>query len=335
MNTIITQGRFVSDGTNRIIPLRQGCDWFEIIDATQAVAQPGGGNSTMTRMYWQRGMAAGTGLGIGKTGASDALQEVAMAANTGFTWVELAETFMVPGAPIAVTAGTNATQPVYSTANTAALTNGGIVRLVGSAHTNIHGMDFSVDTVIANTSFRLANALATAPGVIAGAAGFWRFIAPDLETYQMYYPSRRAIVNITAANPAVITTSVDHGFFNNMRVRINVPAACGMIEMNGLEGTVTVINASTFSVDIDSTAFTAFNFPLPGAVPFTYSEVVPMGQTPRLLVPSWAASKTNTTELGYGLLLQGGLALVGAAANGPAGINGDIMYWRAGKSFNM
>ena len=44
---------------------------------------------------------------------------------------------------------------------------------IGSAvaSTDQH-IDFSVDTVTLNTSFRLANAIATAPGVIAGAAGF-------------------------------------------------------------------------------------------------------------------------------------------------------------------
>lgn len=332
-DTIILQGTFTSDGLNRIIPLRSGVDWMEVIDATQAVAQPGGGNLAANRFYWQRGMAAGTGLAISKTGASDALQQVAMVAGTGFTFVDMSTG--TPGAPIAVTAGTNATQPVYSTANTGALVAGAIVRLVGSAHTNVAGMDFSVDTVVANTSFRLANALATAPGVVAGAAGFWRYIAPDVTTYNMFYPSKRTIVNITAANPAVVTTSVDHALTTGQRVRINVPAVCGMIEMNGLEGTVTNINASTFSINIDSSAFTAFNFPLPAIVPFTPAEVIPVGQTPNLLVNLTAGAMTNISEFGYGMLLGGGLAAVGAAAQGPAGINGDVMYWRAGKSFNL
>lgn len=325
-NTIIQQGSFVSTGLTTTIPLRSDIDWMETINYTASATTT---QWLAVRHFWQRGMAVGDGVAYYHAAATSAMNILPVATGwngavyPGFYLIDSSAALLGPN--IAVTAGTNATQPVYSTANTALLAAGSIVRINNTAHTNINGLDFSVDTIVANTSFRLANTLATAPGAIAGAAGFWRYVAPDLETYKLFYPANRTIANISQAANAVVTTLVDHGYTTGQQVRIKVPAACGMIEINDLTGTVTNINASTFSININTTTFTAFNFPLPAAVPFTPAEVIPAGETPNLL----GLLGDSTTNVGYiGMML-------GAGVGGPAGQVNDVIYWKAGKSFNV
>jgi len=323
-NTIIQQGYFTSTGVPKTIILRSDIDWMHTYNLTTIA---GTTQWDSTEHIWQREMIAGDSIIYYHGAATNVMNSVGSI--TGFNGVANRPAFypidssgLLTVAPIAVTAGTNATQPVYSTATTVPLQTGAIVRVYGGAHTNINGLDFSVDTIVAATSFRLANALATAPGVING-AGFWRYIAPDLMTYKLFTPGKRVVANITAANPAVVTTLVDHGYSSGDIVRMMVPAGCGMTQMNGLLGTVTVVTAATFSLNIDSTAFTAFNFPLPAAVPFTPAEVVPVGETTASLLDP-------VRNQGYIGIVLGSL---GAVSGTPTGVNGDVIKWIAGKSF--
>lgn len=323
--TVINQGYFTSTGVAKTLQIRSDVDWMQTINYTNCLATT---QWDAVRHYWQRGMAANDGFAWYHAAATAVESFSTCAAGwngavyPGFTLIDSSSQTL--GAAIAVTAGSNATQPVYSTANTGNLATGSIVRVTGTNQTNLNGLDFSVDTVVANTSFRLANTIATAPGVTAGAAGYWRLVANNLATYQLYYPSTRVIANITAANPAVVTTLVDHGLTSGQRVRMKVPYGSGMVEMNGLEGTVTYVSAATFSIDIDSTAFSAYTFPLPAALPIERAQVIPYGITP-----------STTTLLTDATLNQSYLGMIlGAGAGSPAGQNNDVIYWMAGKSFS-
>jgi hypothetical protein len=323
--TVINQGVFTSTGVAKTLQIRSDVDWMQTINYTNCLAST---QWDAVRHYWQRGLAANDGFAWYHAAATAAESFSTCAAGwngavyPGFTLVD--SSLGTLGAAIAVTAGTNATQPVYSTANVGNLTTGSIVRVTGTAHTNLNGLDFTVDAVTPATSFRLQNTLATAPGVIAGAAGFWRLVAPDLATYNLFYPGNRVIANITQASPAVVTTLVDHGLTTGQRVRIKVPTGSGMVEINGLEGTVTYVSAGTFSIDIDSTGFTAYNFPLPGALPVDRAQVIPIG-----------ISLSTTTLLTDATRNQSYLGMIlGAGAGSPAGENNDVIYWTAGKSFS-
>jgi len=324
-NTILQQGLFTSTGVAKTIVLRSDIDWMMTWNLTTIA---GSTQWDSVRHYWQRELPVGDHVIDFHAAATQVVSTTTgivgfngVANRPGFYLID--SSGMVPGAPIAVTAGTNATQPVYSTGTTIPLQAGAIVRVQNTAHTNLNGLDFSVDTVVPATSFRLANTLATAPGAIAGALGTYRYIAPDLATYKLFYPGNRVIANITAAHPAVVTTLVDHGYTSGQIVRMKVPAACGMTQMNDLTGVVTALTAATFSINIDATAFTAFNFPLPAAVPFTPAEVIPMGDIATTLLGS-------TRNQGYiGIILGSG----GAVSGSPAGVNNDVIKWVAGKSF--
>lgn len=321
-NTLTQQGLFTSTGVAKTIIMRSDVDWMMTWNLT-AMADTVQFESV--RHYWQRELPLGDHM-IDYHAAGGS-QAISMSTGlVGYNGVVRPGFYPIDSsvgvtAVLPVTAGTNVVAPVYSVNPTAPFPlTGAIYRVYGGAHTNLNGLDFTGTTVL-NTSVTVTNALATAPGIING-AGFIRMVAPDLATYKLFRPQNRVIANITAANPAVVTTLVDHGYSNGDLVRFRVPAGCGMTQMNGLTGTVTVLTAGTFSVDIDSTAFTAFAFPLPAAVPFTPAEVTPVGES-------------NVNTLNDAVYNQGYIGIVLAAGQGsPAGENGDVIKWLAGKSFH-
>ena len=318
-NTVIQQGSFVSTGSTQTLQVRSGVDWIRVYNYTQIAANA---VTTGYEFYYQFGMPAGGGLEWQSNGGGTAVNIIALAAGTGFTIVD--SSLNVPGAQIAITAGTNAVQPVYSTANTAGLATNSTVRLTNlTGQANLSGYDFTIDTVVANTSFRIANPLANAPGA-AATAGFWRLIPFD----PLYYPTRRNIVNITSAAQAVITTAVDHGYLPGMSVRLSVPAAFGMTQADGLLVNITAIALGSFTVNLDTTAFSAFVFPGAAAVPFTPASCQPVGEeTDQFSNPNLLDDATlNTAYIGVQLA---------AGTNSPAGVANDVIYWMAGKSFNI
>jgi len=330
-NTIIQQGAFTSDGNDKIIPLRSDVDWVDVWNLTNIAASTQWAGCTW---HWQREMAANDAVTEFHAAASQALSMSTCAIGyNGATYngVRLIDSSdRTPGSAVAVTAGTNATQPVYSTADTGTMADGAVVRISNTAHDNIDGLDFTVDTVTADTSFRLANTLATAPGVIAG-TGYYRIVAPNTTVYNMFYPRKRVIANITQAAAGVVTTLVDHGYTTGQLVRMSVPSTCGMTELDGQLVTVTYVSASTFSINVDTTGYTAFNFPLPAISPFTPAQVTPVGETANLTYANTLDdAMLNTAFIGM-ILGAGSSAAVRLGSAG--GTDGDVIKWVAGKSF--
>jgi len=318
-NTCIQQGYFVSNGTPATIQVRSGVDWIEVYNYTQIAA-----SNVLTgyQFYWQLGMPQGGGLVYVSNAAATAIDLAVTLPGNGFTLVD--SSMVAPGPKIATTAITNATQPVVSTANTAGLSVGSVVRLSSTAALpNIMGVDFTIDTIVNNTSFRISNALANAPGAVGG-AGFYQVIPYD----PIYYPTKRYIVDITNAALAVVTTSVNHGYVAGQSIRLSVPSQFGMTQANGLlVDIVQVLSASTFSISLSTTAFSAFVYPGPGAVPFTPAYCNPVGEeTDAFSNPNLLDDATVNTAY-IGVMLAAGILA-------PAGQNGDLIYWKAGKSFN-
>lgn len=326
-NTIIQQGSFVSDGTDKIIPLRSDVDWIEVVNLTNLTAAT---QWEAVSWYWQREMAQDDSVLEYHSTASQIISKSTSAVGfngavyRGISLIDSSD--QTPGGEVAVTAGTNAAQPVYSTADTGRLVAGSIVRIQNTAHTDIDGFDFTVDTVVTNTSFRLANALQQAPGLIAGANGTYRYVAPSRAVYDLSHPAGRTIANITQAAAGVVTTLVDHGYVTDQRVRIKVPASSGMIELNNQMVTVTVLTVSTFSINVDTTGYTPFVYPLPAAIAFTPAQVLPVGVTDSTIT----APQKNAGFIGIVL----GTSTAAAIASGsPGGTALDVIKWRAGKSF--
>ncbi len=391
--TILCQGSFVANFVGRanpnpgnatvdqanaqVIVIPSGVDWLKVYNYTAfgragtnaayfgAVANAAVG----VEFYWQRGMAAGTGLVKYYGNGAQVLSGDSLVTG-GFTLYDpsgqSAGSLALLGNPVATTASTNATRPVVSTASTAGLYVGAVVRMSNTAQNDVNGVDMVVGAITANTNFTLltaTNALATAPGAIGG-AGFYRIVNVD----PLFYPRRRFVVNITQAVNANVGTSVPHGYVAGQSVRFNIPAVSGMIQLNStpdnnyLAATVvTVVDDYNFTINIDTTAFTAFTYPTIAQQPSSFPEVNPVGedtaaallsvqpQTPTVgglqiyntNVGILSDSTVNTGFLGMVLGVGGNGNALTTPIIGPAGAvswsagnaaTGDRVYWVAGKS---
>lgn len=326
-NTIIMQGRFTSTGAAKTIQLRSDVDWMKVYNFTQMATQQATGRGV--EFYWQRGMTVGTGIETKKTNSTDALNGVTLATG-GFTLVDSSS--QTPGTLNAtITAISNANPPVVTNTGTNGLSAGDVVRIINTTGAQqLGGFDFTVGNgTLSTTTFSLDYMSA----IVAGTTGSWRKINFD----PIFYPRRRFITKITQAAQAVVSLSVTHGYTVGQAVRFVVPAAYGMTEIDGLLGTITAVNTAvtagtgnTITVDIDSTAFTTFAWPLTGAVPFTAAEIVPVGEnTAQALTSGVDILQDATINTGYiGIILAGG-------AQSPAGSAADVIYWVAGKSFSV
>ena len=171
-----------------------------------------------------------------------------------------------------------------------------------------------------------------APQIIAGTTGSWTLV----NNRAQYYPVHRSITKVTSSGTStVVTTSVTHNYQVGQAVRFTVPAAFGMVQLDGLLGNITAVNTTTtsgntFTVDIDSSSFTAFSFPLNAAVPFSPAVVVPVGMDSSLAIAD------NVNLLSDATYNQGYLAMnLAGGANSPAGQLNDQIYWVAGSSFSV
>lgn len=316
--TIITQGRFTSDGLDLFLNLRQGVDWIEVFNYTESAAT----NINHGVSYsWMRGMANGDGF-VTYHPAADATLAIDTSAGLvqpGFTLFD--DSSNPVGAPVALTSISNANPPRVLVASTAALRDGDIVRIINTAGgLQLGAMDFTID-VADGTHFDLINM----PAIVAAAGpGVYRVISHE----GLYTPRNRTITKITQAAQAVVTTSVDHAYHVGDKIRFYTNtdgnAAFGMTEINGMLGNIVAITQHTFTVDIDTTGFTAFTFPLTGAVAFSPAQVVPVGEN--IIVGSLDDAKENTGIMGIRLA---------AGVLSPAGSNGDVIYWKAGTSFSV
>ena len=318
LDNIIT-GSFTSDGAAKLLQIRSDLDYFECTNYTQMATQAGTGVGV--RFEWYRGMAADTGVEYKKTNSTDALNGVTLASG-GFTLVDSTQNII--GSAVAVTSVSNAAIPIVATGTTTGLVAGDIVRLINIVGgQQISGVDFTIDTIVASTSFRLPYMAQVA----AGTTGFYRKI-----NYQpQFYPRARYITAVTTGATTVVKMSVTHGYTVGQRVSFVVPAAFGMTQLNSLDGQILSIDTTnnTITVNINSSAFTAFAFPVSASVPFTFAQVVPFGDAPLTLAnPQGNQSVLDgaTYNTAYiGIQLAGG-------AQSPAGQANDVIYWKALKA---
>ena len=332
-NTVIQQGSVTSTGGTITIECNSAIDWVWVYNLT-VLADAAAAADLGAQFYWQRGMASGTAIEYKKLGtvAGDPLTTLVTPDNTGIFVYDRASLAANPsgvGARVAVSAITDVVAPVFSTADTGALVEGSIVRLSGDTDVpNIMGFDFEVDTVVANTSFNMRYNLANSPGVAGAGDGFYRMIS--LSPQGAFYPANRFVIDISQAAQAEVGCSVTHGFTVGQSVTMVVPPAFGMTEMNGRTGTVVAVDLvnNTFTLDINSSAFTAFVFPAVADVPFTWAQAVPQGEDTAEALEAGTnilADSTRNTLI-TAIVLPGGV-------DSPAGQSGDEIAWVIGGSF--
>lgn len=340
---IVQSGTFTSTGAPINLPIRSDVDWMMVTNYSQT-----GGNQATGRGYsyiWQRGYPLGGGLITYNTDGALTLQQGTIASG-GFTLVDQGnQAYLSSG--VAFTGISNATQPVITTGSTAGLSDGDIVILSQTAAqrtaadaTALCGIPFQIDTIVANTSFRIANALSQAPGAgVAAAAGSWR----KVNISSIFYPQFRYIVNVdtSSATAPVFRTSVNHGYQVGQLVYFTVQSDVnGMVQLNTLSAPITAVTSSTFTVSLDTTGFSAFVFPTAAqataAFPYSNATVSPAGMDSAVALNAGVdliSDATNNISI-IGINLGTGVGAGGQPVGyrGPSGIAGDTMYYIAGKS---
>lgn len=323
--TIIQQGRFTATGATTILNIRSDVDWIRVYNSTVSYAA---GADTGAEFYWQRGMAQGRGTIYVKESTIDALTVGQIAAQAGFTLID--QSIQTLGPVVALSAISNAATPVVSTANTAGLSDGDVVRLYNvTGGQQLGGIDFTIGSVVANTSFTLA----FMAQIAAATTGSYR----KVNFNPLFYPRRRFISKIASVGTTtVITMTVTHQFTVGQEVRFVIPTVdathYGMTELNGVQASIIAVDLvnNSITIDLDSSGFTAFAFPLTSSPGFTPAQVVPVGED------TATALNLNVDILGDATENQGIIGIQMAAGTlSPAGVANDVIFWVAGKSFSV
>lgn len=267
--TEVMVGKYTSDGTYKILQLPAEVHHFQIWNYTDqsSTANPG----IVKRAYWFLGMPTDYYLGVKNTDGA-ATDESLIGTTGGFRWLE-SQPNNLEASVAAITAITAASPAVVSEVGHG-YSIGDTVLITGTTGMlQIAGMEFTITAINAN-DFTLGY-LAAVGFAAAATAG----IARRVTTPPIFAPRKRYITAITAAASAVVTLSVTHGYQVGEKITFHVPAAFGMTQIDGLTGEITAISTAnnTVTVNIDSSAFTAFAFPASGTVPFTFAHVTPTG----------------------------------------------------------
>lgn len=311
----IQTGTFIADGSDKNILLYADVDRVVVENQTEIIATNSGHGFRYT---WYLGL--GTSMvkeyhpAADHTCAIDTVSDAILPVSVFSIRDSL--TFL------SVTAGTNSTQPVYSTADTTDLETGSIVRLYDTDQVNLNGLDFSISNVVTNTSFTLENTLATAPGIIAGASGKYMAVSYSSDQFDLFAPYEINISNITKATQAVVTTLTDHQIPEQMLVKFEAPSVYGMVEIDGLVGNVSSVTDNTFTVDIDSTGFTSFKFPVYTDYPFDFATayMVDIDESPvnKEFEPYYPKESNGYVSM-----------TLRTGTDKPAGSSGDVIRWTA------
>lgn len=100
----------------------------------------------------------------------------------------------------------------------------------------------------------------------------------------------KTILSITNAYPMVVTTTTNHHYVAGMRVRFQIPSQFGMFQLNGVEAQVIAITPTTLTIDLDSTNFSVFSYPIS----------LPSAYTPPVVIPDASGKYLPPLPLPYG-----------------------------------
>lgn len=334
-------GRFTSTGAAQFINLPSGVDWMTTVNETVAYAA---GAGTGAQFAWQRGDDVGRGTIYTKTAVTDALAIGQIAAASGFFLLDTSIPALgaLNNGSTGITAISTATPPRVTCGSTTGMTSGQIVRLYNITNAGqLNGYDFTI-TVIDGTHFDLTYGPTLA---LAGTTGSFRVVG------QPYWnPKEREISKILKTGGAVggggnlgagltrITFVNPHLYQIGQSVRVVIPSTVwGMVELNGQQATIVNVGqndadstTNTIDIDVDSTNYTTFTFPVNGGPSFSPAQTLAVGEDTAEAISQDVNvindATINTAKIGMLLM---------AGTGSPAGVADDVITWIAGKSFNQ
>lgn len=337
--TILTGNSFTSTGAGVKINLPSSADYFVTTNVTQLPLAPATG--VVIRAEW-----FGPKFGVGQTAANDGVRWkktnstnallidtfATSTASNGFTYVTTSPIVEAQAAN-AITAITAASPAVVSQTNT--YSEGDILRLYNTTGMlQIAGMPFQISTV-SGSGYTLIG-LRAAGFAAAGTAGFTRRISK----FSAVDPEFLYITEITQATQAVVRTSVDPTAYYviGMKIHFSVPGSFGMKEINQLTGTITAVSSAnyTVTVDINTTAFTAFAFPASTASPTAqlFATYAPAGQSTQFDPLTGVQTGYDFTKAPFHTGQFTPYMFLAGGAQSPAGAANDVINWIAYKFEN-
>lgn len=337
--TILTQGSFTSTGVGVKIPVPSSADYFVVKNLTQIATNQATGRGFMFE-WWNGLTPAGQATEWKKADSSTDVVNIVQVTSGGFTYVTTSPVVEAPNAN-AITGITAANPAVVTQTNT--YSDGDILRFYGTTGMlQLGGFDAQISSV-SGSGYTLLGLPATASNGFAavGTAGTTRRISSVLAVD----PQFLYVTNVSQAAQAVVSTSVDPSQFYavGMKVHFTIPASFGMKELSQLTGTILAVNAVSatsnigaynLTIDIDTSAFTAFAWPA--------STLSPTTQLFATLSPAGAHTSLDPVtgvQTGYNFQLQPfrtgqftPYMFLAAGAQSPAGSTDDVIVWQAFKA---
>lgn len=283
--TLIARETFISNGVSKTINLPGNIEWIQVRDISN-INTPA--NTQFVEASWTIGMNNGTAIVRSYTASAPATS-VAVVATNGIGQVNTSDQNSLEAALIS-TAISSDSPAVVSLASTAGLANGDVVRLSNSTGMlQVAGMDFTISSVTTNTSVALSFLDSSAFAAAATAATIRKVNNPPL-----FSPRQFLITAISKAANARFTLSVTSDIAIGEELSFQVPSEFGMVEMNGLRGTVTAIGnadasgfTNTIDLDINSSSFSDFKFPSSTDFPINFAQAIRFGNvSQQVLAPT-------------------------------------------------
>jgi hypothetical protein len=368
----IARGNFTAAGTAMAaasgyvnIPFRP--DFVEFWNYTNINTAPA--DSKVTRAWWDSGLISGTNNPTmvelyNASGVSTFDTIVTGGISTFYAGLALQY-----GASIGVTAITKAAQAVVTTASAHGYNIGDTVILesVAIGTTNdmilLNGVPFTIVAVGSTTTFTI-NWNTNQSNYTALTAQTVPIVKKVLYPF-LYLPQDNVISALTLAATTTVATTMYHNLEVGQEVAFRIPPQWGTIQLNSLPNTVipgspiygyvvSVTDNWTFVVNINSSAYTAFNTnpATPNIVGLTYPQVVPVGdvnsggiglntfqnalypsplfpnpnnRVPTINGPAIRGAFVNNTEQGFFIGTGTGTTTTAATLM----TTGDLIYWQA------
>ena len=330
--TMFVQGSFVSSGAAVNIPLPEGADYFVTFNQTQAAASQTTAVGVKFEWLGNPSFPAGAALESFKSDTTHAVGTTLISSG-GFTYVT---DYPAPAAAITGTTISQASSAVAAATNT--FSNGDRVVLYGTTGmAQIGGMSFTVSSV-SGSGFTLIGLNSSGFATAASA-----FKARKISPFNPVVPEFMYVTAVSQAAQAVVTVSVDPTslVYVGQKLVFQIPSSFGMTQLNsenlnGIPAIVTAVNyaAYQFTINVNSSAFTAFAFPASTASPTAplFATVAPQGSSTQYnpLLQTYTGYDINKAP--FRSSQQFPLMSLAAGVNGPAGQTSDVIIWQAWKA---
>lgn len=338
--TIVSQGTFTQPATaaNQIIPLPSGADYFVTTNLTQMATTNATGRVVRGEWYGGGLFADNDGLRWKKTNSTSAINIDKFSTSTasaGFTYVTRNPQ---PQAALTGTTITQANPAVASVTNT--YSNGDQVVIYNAVGMEqISGMVFTISSVT-GSQFSLLGLDSSGFAAPATAFTVRRLTANPQGITTPVAPSAYFVTKVSQAAGAQVTTSQVNNLVVGQKIEFTVPASFGMVQLNNFYQVAnqpiivaSIVDAYNFTINIDTTNYTAFAMPASSGSPTTqlFATVAPAGQAATFNPITNVTTGYDFTAVPFRTAVFVPYMLVPAGAQSPGGSASDVIVWQAYK----